>query len=68
MEKRLSLWSFWITSCKTFHCWVAPSLVEVEDCRLLPLVRGRVWLFGYGPYPSSVEVDCVCIASVEVVG
>ena len=22
---------------------------------------------GYGPYPSSVEVDCGCIASLEVV-
>ena len=44
----------------------APSLVEVEDCGLLPLVRGGVWfvsLFGRGDlvvvwlraYPSVVR-------------
>ena len=42
--------------------WFAPSLVEVEACGLLPLVRDGVWfvslkcevdwlLFGYGPTP-----------------
>ena len=44
------------------HLLVAPSLVEVEVCVLLPLVRGGIWfvslkcevdwlLFGYGPTP-----------------
>ena len=28
--------------------------------------RGDLWLFGYGPNPSSVEVDCDCIASVAL--
>ena len=43
-------------------CWFAPSLVEVEACGLLPLVRGGVWFvslfgrgvgccIGYGPTP-----------------
>jgi len=44
---------------------------------LFPLVRGGVWFlypssvevicgcFGYGPNPSSVEVDCDCIAEVD---
>ena len=43
---------------------VAPSLVEVEVVVYSLLVGG----VGVGLYPSSVEVDCVCIASVEVVG
>ena len=34
-----------------YSCWVAPSLVEVEFVGLLPLVRGGVWLCGYGPIP-----------------
>ena len=41
-----------------FHCWVAPSLVEVEIVGLLPLVRGGVWfvsLFGRGV--------CGCLAT-----
>ena len=44
----------------------ALSLVEVELVGLLHLVRGGVWLFGYGPYPSLVEVDCGCIVSVAL--
>ena len=56
----------------------APSLVEVEIgvCSLLcevelgglypSSVEVIVFVFGYGPYPSSVEVDCGCIASVAL--
>ena len=28
--------------------------------------RGDCDCIGYGPYPSSVEVDCGCIASVAL--
>ena len=41
----------------------APSLVEVEVVVYSLLVRWS-WI---GLDPSSVEVDCCCIASVEVV-
>ena len=55
-------------------CWFAPSLIEVEIC-VCPLlcevelggldpssVEVIVFVVGYGPYPSSVEVDCGCLA------
>ena len=44
--------------------WCAPSLVEVEVVVYSLLVR---WSWSWYLYPSSVEVDSVCIASVEVV-
>ena len=56
----------------------APSLVEVEIvvCSLLcemelgdlypSSIEVIVCCIGYGPYPSSVEVDCGCIASVAL--
>ena len=43
----------------------APSLVEVEVIVYSLLVRWSL-VVGYGPYPSSVEVDCGCIASVAL--
>ena len=46
-----------------------PSLVEVDrsDIGLDPSsVEVIVFVVGYGPYPSSVEVDCGCIASVAL--
>ena len=44
-----------------------PSLVEVEVVVYSLLVRWSL-VVGYGPYPSSVEVDCGCIASVALYG
>ena len=46
-----------------------PSLVEVDrsGISLYPSsVEVIVFVVGYGPYPSSVEVDCGCIASVAL--
>ena len=42
-------------------------LCEVELGGLDPSsVEVIVFVVGYGPYPSSVEVDCGCIASVAL--
>ena len=66
MGKEIEFVIFVITCCIPFHCWVAPSLVEVEVVFAPSSERWSlvIWL---RVYPSSVEVDCVCIASVEVV-
>ena len=45
-----------------------PSLVEVDRSGI-GLYSSSVEVIefvGYGPYPSSVEVDCGCIASVAL--
>ena len=41
-----------------------PSSVEVIV--FVPSSVRWSWFVGYGPYPSSVEVDCGCIASVAL--
>ena len=46
-----------------------PSLVEVDRSGIdldPSSVEVIVLVVGYGPYPSSVEVDCGCIASVAL--
>ena len=46
-----------------------PSLVEVDrsGIGLYPSsIKVIELVVGYGPYPSSVEVDCSCIASVAL--
>ena len=44
-----------------------PSLVEVDRSGILDPSSVEVIVFvGYGPYPSSVEVDCDCITSVAL--
>ena len=64
MEKE-SLWLKETTCCKPFSLLSAPSLVEVEVVFAPSIVRWSL-VVGYGPYPSSVEVDCGCIASVAL--
>ena len=61
MEKEREFVVFVTTCCKN-PCfdWVAPSLVEVEDCGLLPL--GEVELV-VGLYPSSVRWIGCCLAT-----
>ena len=49
--------------------FVYPSLVEVDRSGIVfgfLFGRGDCDCIGYGPYPSSVEVDCGCIASVAL--
>ena len=46
-----------------YWVWFAPSLVEVEICVCSLLCEVELGDL----YPSSVEVDCGCIASLEVV-
>ena len=44
-----------------------PSLVEVDRSGVLdPSSVKVIVIVGYGPYPSSVEVDCGCITSVAL--
>ena len=53
-----------ITCCIPFHCWVAPSLVEVEVV-FAPSSERWSLVVGYGPYPSSVEVDWLyCLGGI----
>ena len=54
-------------SCKNPFLWFAPSLVEVDRSGIgldPSSVEVIVFVVGYGPYPSSVEVDCCgCLAT-----
>ena len=57
-----------LQSCKP-SLFVYPSLVEVDRSGIgldPSSVEVIVLVVGYGPYPSSVEVDCGCIASVAL--
>ena len=56
-------------SCKPSLLLLYPSLVEVDRSGSVfgsLFGRGDCVCIGYGPYPSSVEVDYGCIASVAL--